>query len=169
MVLTSASAVMAATEARSVPEVVFRLVSPLVAAWLWERGMRIERRRITGLRGIHWRLTPERVLVRLGLADATDRTTEQVATQRMLTKVALAAHRARATATSSAPDSTTATTATARMRAYWDEQIAAGRIPTGAELARVVCCSDQWGRKMRAIWKQQLTPEQRAQLTGAAA
>ncbi|MFO7326309.1 MAG: hypothetical protein DIU62_011400, partial [Pseudomonadota bacterium] len=94
--LTCLSAVLSAMDTRSVAEAIFRLAAPLVAAWLWERGMALERRRATGLKGIHWRITPERILVRLGLADATDRTAEQVATQRMLTKVALAAHRARA-------------------------------------------------------------------------
>ncbi|SEN87025.1 hypothetical protein SAMN05660976_08502, partial [Nonomuraea pusilla] len=62
-----------------------------VAAWLWERGMAIERHRIRGTGRIHWRLTPERVLVRLGLAEATDRTAGEVDRQRRITRVALAA------------------------------------------------------------------------------
>jgi F0F1-type ATP synthase assembly protein I len=90
-VLTSASAALATMEARSLPEAVFRLVAPLVAAWLWERGMAIERHRLRGTSGIHWRITPERLLVRLGLAEATDRTAGQVDAHRRITKVALAA------------------------------------------------------------------------------
>lgn len=92
--LTSISALLAAMEAASLPETVFRLAAPLVAAWLWERGMAIERRRIRGRSAIHWRITPERVLVRLGLAEATDRTAEEVDRQRRLTRVALASDRA---------------------------------------------------------------------------
>ncbi|MEV5409961.1 hypothetical protein AB0K60_14125 [Thermopolyspora sp. NPDC052614] len=94
--LTSLSAVLSAMDARSLAEAVFRLAAPLVAAWLWERGMAIERHRITGRSRINWRLTPERVMVRLGLAEASDRTASEVDAHRRLTRVALAAKRARA-------------------------------------------------------------------------
>jgi hypothetical protein len=94
--LTCLTAVLSAMDARSVAEAVFRLAAPLVAAWLWERGMAVERHRLTGKSRIHWRLTPERVLVRLGLAEAQDRTAEEVDAQRRLTRVALAVDRARA-------------------------------------------------------------------------
>lgn len=89
--LTSLSAVLSAMEARSLPEALFRLAAPLVAAWLWERGMAVERRRVSGLSGINWRLTPERILVRLGLAEARDRTADEVDAHRRLTRVARAA------------------------------------------------------------------------------
>lgn len=92
-VLTCLTAVLSAMDARSLAEAIFRLAAPLVAAWLWERGMAVERRRITGLAGINWRLTPERVLVRLGLAEARDRTASEVDAHRRLTRVALAAKR----------------------------------------------------------------------------
>ncbi|MEU8176273.1 hypothetical protein AB0C14_25640 [Microbispora hainanensis] len=95
-VLTSLSAVLSSMDARSVAEAVFRLAAPLVAAWLWERGMAIERVRITGRGRINWRLTPERVLVRIGLAEASDRTASEVDAHRRLTRVALAAKRVRA-------------------------------------------------------------------------
>ncbi|GIH22523.1 hypothetical protein Aph01nite_08330 [Acrocarpospora phusangensis] len=91
--LTGVSAVLAATEARSLPEVLFRLAAPLIAAWLWERGMAIERHRLTGRGRIHWRWTPERILVRLGVAEPTERTAGEVDAQRRLTKAALAADR----------------------------------------------------------------------------
>lgn len=90
---TALSAVLSAMEAASIPEAIFRLVAPLVAAWLWERGMAIERRRITGRARINWRITPERILVRVGLAEAADRTAGEVDTQRRLTRAALAADR----------------------------------------------------------------------------
>lgn len=90
-VLAALTAVLSALDATNGAEVVFRLAAPLVAAWMWERGMRLERHRIRGTKGIHWRITPERVLVRLGLAETTDRTASEVDAQRRLTRVALAA------------------------------------------------------------------------------
>lgn len=95
-VLTCLSAVLSAMDARSLPEAAFRLAAPLVAAWLWERGMAIERHRITGRARINWRITPERAMVRMGLAEASDRTASDVDAHRRLTRVALAAKRARA-------------------------------------------------------------------------
>ncbi|WP_066372323.1 hypothetical protein [Herbidospora mongoliensis] len=94
-VLTCLSAVLSAMDAASVAEAVFRLAAPLVAAWLWERGMAIERVRLTGRHRINWRLTPERAMVRLGLAESSDRTASEVDAHRRLTRVALAAKRAR--------------------------------------------------------------------------
>ncbi|WP_433520040.1 hypothetical protein ACQP2T_63610 (plasmid) [Nonomuraea sp. CA-143628] len=91
--LTCLTAVLSTMDARSAPEAVFRLAAPLVAAWLWERGMAIERHRVRGTSGINWRLTPERLLVRIGLAEATDRTAGQVDAHRRLTRIALAAKR----------------------------------------------------------------------------
>ncbi len=91
--LTCLTAVLSSLDARSVGEFVFRLAAPLVAAWLWERGMAIERIRLTGRGRIHWRLTPERILVRLGLAEPSERTAGQVDAERRLTRVALAADR----------------------------------------------------------------------------
>ncbi|MEV0352751.1 hypothetical protein AB0H88_43925 [Nonomuraea sp. NPDC050680] len=93
--LTCLTAVLSSMDARSLPEAVFRLAAPLVAAWLWERGMAIERHRIRGTGRINWRLTPERLLVRVGLAEVSDRTASEVDAHRRLTRVALAAKRAR--------------------------------------------------------------------------
>lgn len=93
--LAALTAVLASLEAATFPEWLFRLSAPLVAAWLWERGMAIERRRITGRSRIHWRFTLERVMVWLGLAEAAERTADEVDRQRRLTRVALAAQRLR--------------------------------------------------------------------------
>jgi hypothetical protein len=93
--LTSLSAVLSSMDARSFAEALFRLAAPLVAAWLWERGMAVERHRITGRARINWRITPERILVRLGLAEASDRTAGEVDRQRRFTRVALAAKKVR--------------------------------------------------------------------------
>lgn len=95
-VLASLTAVLSSLDAENFAEGVFRLAAPLVAAWMWERGMRLERHRVRGTKGINWRLTPERVLVRIGLAEATDRTASEVDAHRRLTRVAKAAKRARA-------------------------------------------------------------------------
>ncbi|TDD18401.1 hypothetical protein, partial [Nonomuraea diastatica] len=94
--LTCLTAVLSSMDARSMPEALFRLAAPLVAAWLWERGMAIERHRIRGTGRINWRLTPERLLVRMGLAEVSDRTASEVDAHRRLTRVALAAKRAKA-------------------------------------------------------------------------
>ena len=67
-VLSGLSAVFSALDARSGAEAVFRLAPPLVAAWLWHRAMSLEHRKLSG-RSVHWRLTAERVLVWLGLAE----------------------------------------------------------------------------------------------------
>ncbi|MEU6789906.1 hypothetical protein ABZ912_62925 [Nonomuraea angiospora] len=93
--LTCLTAVLSSMDAQTLPEAVFRLAAPLVAAWLWERGMAIERHRIRGTGRINWRLTPERVLVRIGLAETKDRTAQEVDAHRRLTRVALAAKRAK--------------------------------------------------------------------------
>lgn len=89
--LTSLSAVLSSLDADSLPGAIFRLAAPLVAAWLWERGMAIERHRITGRARINWRISPERIAVFLGLAEAKNRTADEVDTERRLTRVALAA------------------------------------------------------------------------------
>ncbi|MEU4835456.1 hypothetical protein [Streptosporangium sp. NPDC023615] len=102
--LTGLTAVLSSMDARSVAEAVFRLAAPLVAAWLWERGMAIERHRITGRARINWRITPERALVRVGLAEVSDRTASEVDAHRRLTRVALAAKRARALRASGASE-----------------------------------------------------------------
>ncbi|MET9066363.1 hypothetical protein [Streptosporangium sandarakinum] len=102
--LTCLTAVLSSMDARSPAEAVFRLSAPLVAAWLWERGMAIERHRITGRSRINWRITPERVLVRVGLAEVSDRTASEVDAHRRLTRVALAAKRARALRAAGASD-----------------------------------------------------------------
>gem|GEM_PF-4550228 len=94
-VLTCLSAVLAATDADNAGTVLIRLSAPLVAAWGWERSMALERRRSGGLGGINWRITPERMLIRLGVADPTDRTAGEAAMQRRLIDVALSADRAR--------------------------------------------------------------------------
>lgn len=90
------SAFLSCLAATTIAEALFRLVPPLAAAWLWERTLVTERRRSRerGPRQIQWRISPERILVRLNLAEPTGRTLGDVAAQRRITQVALAAERA---------------------------------------------------------------------------
>ena len=89
-VLSGLSAVFSALDARSGAEAVFRLAAPLVAAWLWHRGLGLERRRSSG-RTVHWRLTAERVLVWLGLAEPAQRDASEVDAHRRIARLARAA------------------------------------------------------------------------------
>jgi hypothetical protein len=93
--IAALSAVFSALDSHSVAEVPARLAFPLLAAWLWERGLSIERRKNTG-RKVHMRITTDRILVRLGIAEPTDRTAFEVDAHRRLTAVAKAAMRLRA-------------------------------------------------------------------------
>lgn len=90
-VVTALSGGFSAMDAGKPQVAVFRLVMPLLAAWLWERGMSIERRRVRGGSTIHWRVTPERVLVWLRIAEPSGRTASEVDAHRRLTRVAKAA------------------------------------------------------------------------------
>jgi hypothetical protein len=74
-VLAGLSSVLASSASGSAQEALGRLAIPLVAAWLWERLLAPQRRARKNLRPpspIRWRITPERILVWLRLADATD-------------------------------------------------------------------------------------------------
>ena len=93
-VLSALSAVFSALDARSAAEALFRLAPPLVAAWLWERGLSLERHRATG-RAVHWRLTAERVLVWLGLAEPAQRAAGEVDAHRRIARLARAAKQLR--------------------------------------------------------------------------
>lgn len=44
----------------------------------------------------------------------------------------------------------------ARMRGHWDREVAAGRVPSGAELARVGLVSPATGKRRRAAWEIEL-------------
>lgn len=129
--LTGLSAVLSAMDARSFPEAVFRLAAPLVAAWLWERGMATERHTQAAAQAtksggrerarVHWRITPTRVLVRLGLADPAHPHIGDVAAGRRLTALALAAKRARRLRDAGAP--------------AWRQRRALARLDTAMERA----------------------------------
>jgi hypothetical protein len=93
-VLSGLSAVFSSLDARSGAEAVFRLAPPLVAAWLWHRAMSLEHRKLSG-RSVHWRLTTERILVWLRLAEPSARAAGDVDAHRRIARLARAAKRLR--------------------------------------------------------------------------
>jgi hypothetical protein len=98
-VLTSISAFLASLASTTIAEALFRLAPPLVAAWLWERALVSERRRRTiggEPKKSTWRISPQRILVHLGLIDPAGKTTGEAAAQRRITILALAAEQAAA-------------------------------------------------------------------------
>lgn len=91
--LAGISGVLSATDAKTINGGLARLVFPLVAAFLWERGLAIARAKAGQARRINWRITPERFLIWLGVAEPTAQTTGEVDARRHMTRVALAANR----------------------------------------------------------------------------
>ncbi|WP_433329859.1 hypothetical protein [Spirillospora sp. CA-294931] len=79
--------------------ILIRLTAPPVAAWNWKRNMALEQRRHRRERRdnnrIHWRISLERVAVRFGLAEPTERTPGQVDEHRRITRLVGAAIRLR--------------------------------------------------------------------------
>jgi len=86
-VMAALSAVLAAADAEGLARAV-RFAAPLVAAWLWERGLAAERRAAAGPRArIAWRWTSARLAVRLGLADPAARAVDDVDRARRLARL----------------------------------------------------------------------------------
>jgi len=91
-VMALLSAVLAAADAQGLARAV-RFAAPLVAAWLWERGLAAERRRVRDAAGgahrsrIAWRITPDRIAVRIGLADPTTRGVDAIDRSRRLARL----------------------------------------------------------------------------------
>ncbi|WP_198036955.1 hypothetical protein [Nocardia sp. BMG51109] len=105
-ILTGLNAILSATEADNLGTVLIRLSAPLVAAWGWERSMALERHLRTGHGArINWRITPARLLARLGLTDPNpQRSASDEAAQRSLIAVALAVDDARVLRDSTNPN-----------------------------------------------------------------
>ena len=84
-VIAIVSAVVSAADAAGLAKAV-RLAAPVLAAWLWERGLAADRRAVRARRPvvIAWRWTRERLAVRLGLADPIERATTDVDRARRL-------------------------------------------------------------------------------------
>lgn len=99
-VIAMVSGTLASTAAGSFRGVLLFMTAATVAAWLWERGLAGERRRARKKdrqedRRINLRITPERILVKLRIAESTGRTASDVDTHRRLTLVARRAKRLR--------------------------------------------------------------------------
>lgn len=80
-----------------------RLIIPLFAAGGWELLLAYERRR-SGRSKINWRWTPEKILVRLGMAEASGRTAGEDDTLRRLKRAAIASRRLRVLRAAGASD-----------------------------------------------------------------
>ncbi|NLT53714.1 MAG: hypothetical protein GXX79_03925, partial [Actinomycetales bacterium] len=81
------SAILAAADATGLAKAV-RFAAPLVAAWLWERGLAAERRAAKGPRtSIAWRWTRHRLAIRLGLADPSARGVDDIDRTRRLSRL----------------------------------------------------------------------------------
>lgn len=96
-VLAGLSSLLASSASGSPQEAMGRLAIPLVAAWLWERLLAPQRRARKALREaspIRWRITPERILVWLRLADATDTDVSSVDAGRRVSRYLRATDRA---------------------------------------------------------------------------
>lgn len=90
-VLAILSGAFSAMDARSTAEAVFRLTAPLVAAWLWERGLAAHRRRarnVRRVRGMDWAGLLERLLIWLHLLSVAERTATEVDRARRLARLA---------------------------------------------------------------------------------
>ena len=87
-VIAVVSALVSAADADGLAKVV-RLAAPLLAAWLWERGLAADRRaaRTRKRAVIAWRWSRERLAVRVGLADPSERTTPEVDRARRLARL----------------------------------------------------------------------------------
>jgi hypothetical protein len=90
-VLAATSGVFSAIDGHSWGERIFRLVAPLVAAWLWERGLAAHRRRARGvrtLRGVDWSGLLDRVLIRLRLRHVAEQSATEVERARRIAHLA---------------------------------------------------------------------------------
>lgn len=88
------SGLLSATDTHTAGATLGRLIVPLVAAWMFERAISVERAdKVGALNGIPWRITPQRVLVWLRLADPSERDVADVARTHRLAQLARYAYR----------------------------------------------------------------------------
>ncbi len=90
-VLAALSGLFSAIDGHSWGERAFRFVAPLVAAWLWERGLAAHRRRARGVRtfrGVDWAGVLDRLLIRLRLRHAAERSATEIERSRRIAHLA---------------------------------------------------------------------------------
>ncbi|GGS84484.1 hypothetical protein GCM10010156_48870 [Planobispora rosea] len=93
-VFAALSGMLSASHASTVSEASGRLAVTLMAGWLWERSLQIERQRLTGkISGIRWTITLSRLLIRLGWADPTSRDDDEIARERRIDEYVRAIYR----------------------------------------------------------------------------
>ncbi|GAA0494577.1 hypothetical protein Ade02nite_20070 [Paractinoplanes deccanensis] len=93
-VLAALSGLFAAADEHTTAGKAVRVVAPLLAAWMWERGLAGELMQFTrGQKRLNLRITPERALVWLGIAEPTDRAIGDVARKRRIAQFARTAYR----------------------------------------------------------------------------
>jgi hypothetical protein len=87
------SGVFSALDARSGAEAVFRLMPPVLAAWLWDRGLIAERR--SAGKESYWHILTGRLLIRLGLTEPDRHTATEAAARWRLMRLARVTVRAK--------------------------------------------------------------------------
>ncbi len=93
-VLATLSGLFAAADEPTTTGKAVRIVAPLLAAWMWERGLAGELMQFTrGGKRLNLRLTPERVLVWLGVAEPSGRQIGEVDRKRRIALFARTAYR----------------------------------------------------------------------------
>lgn len=93
-VLAGLSGLFAAADEHTTAGKAVRVVAPLLAAWMWERGLAGELMQfVRGNKTLNLRVTPERVLVWLGIAEPSGREVGEVDRRRRVAQFARTAHR----------------------------------------------------------------------------
>lgn len=93
-VLATLSGLFAAADESTTAGKLVRVVAPLLAAWMWERGLAGELMQFTrSTKGLNLRVTPERVLVWLGIAEPSGREVGEVDRKRRVAQFARTAYR----------------------------------------------------------------------------
>lgn len=93
-VLAALSGLFAASDEPTTSGKVVRVVAPLLAAWMWERGLAGELMQFTrGVKRLNWTLTAERVFVWLGVAEPSGRAIGDVDRKRRIAQFARTAYR----------------------------------------------------------------------------
>jgi hypothetical protein len=92
-VIAVGSGVVSATDAHATPAVLVRLAAPILAAWLWHRGLHATTTGVRRRDTVTWRVTPRRILAALRIVEPGDVGIADVDRRRQLDRVVRAAHR----------------------------------------------------------------------------
>lgn len=91
--IAAAAGVVVCLNGRNLVEVLLRLLMPLLVAGLWWMGYQTQATRERAADAITWTLSPRRILVRLGLAEAGERDVIAVSRDRHTDRLTVTAHR----------------------------------------------------------------------------